>query len=85
MSELLTPDEIARGLLITVDSYTHDPRHHDIADRLLEALGYRPDQIVEMRINRSMICLLVRTRRPGREPIDRWQRWTISGEAIADG
>ena len=83
MSELLTPEEIDRGLVITVESYRTDARHHELADRLMGALGYDPDQVVEMRATRHIVSVLVLTRGRG-GPTTRWHKWTIDGRRFDD-
>jgi hypothetical protein len=83
MTELLTPDELGRGLIITVEDYMGDERKHELADRLLAALGYHPNQVVELRATRHVVSVLVMTRGPG-GPTERWHKWTIDGRRFDD-
>lgn len=81
MSELLTPDELGRGLIITPVDYMTDERKHELADRLMAALGYSPATVVELRASRSMVSVLVLDRR---SMTSTWHRWTIDGRRFDD-
>ena len=81
MSELLTPDELGRGLIITVKRYHEDKQARAIADRLMAALGYDPNVVVELRASRSVVSVLVLDRHTMTK---RWHRWTIDGRRFDD-
>jgi hypothetical protein len=62
VSTQLMPGE---HLCITPDSYRTHERHHEIADRLFEALHYDPSDVVELRVSEGRIQLDVIDRRHG--------------------
>lgn len=81
MSELLTPDELGRGLIITPVDYMSDEGKRELANRLMAALGYHPGQVVELRATRHIVSVLVLDRR---SMTSTWHRWTIDGRRFDD-
>jgi hypothetical protein len=86
MSDLVQPIEIGKGLVITVESYRTNEAHRKLADRVIEALGFHPDQVVELRISRKTIGVLVLMRwGEDRTPTEQWRSFTIDGKEVDDG